>query len=374
MLDADLVARQVPRERKVALCAMARMASERFPGKVILPLAGMPLWWHVMRRMEEAAKLLGVEVAGACIGTGVEPHNDILEQQARQYGYDCVRQDPEPDVVGTFLKVCDVYDVDTLITGGCDSPFAWYEHMPGQARWYWETGWLAQPRWEPKERDPLKTVIPVAGVLGLGRRVDLEAQIRLAKSMDERQCAFLIQSRRPEEYAAGMAGLPPRHMLFDYSQEMYDLWRWWTLEVDNYEDGVMACILYDMFYDDRAHLVDTRAAIKFVDLHPEWHYNAGRGHSKVNQESFAFNDATRDDRWLQYCEHFTAPEDAVKLRCRFCNEFIGYTVRRGGMDRLHRPDGTVVTGDAEITCRKGHFRVWRETVNKAITSGSIVTS
>ena len=362
-MDADLIARQIPRERKLAIVVQARMGSGRFPGKVILPLAGIPLWWHVMQRCEAGAKLCDAEIVGACVATGGEQHNDILETQARQYGYDCVRHNPEKDLCGRILKVFGHYDVDTIVLGNADSPFSWWEHTALSLRWYWETGYFAQPMWTTRQRDPQKTVTQVAGTTGVGRRVDSEQWDRVATNMDERECAFVITQRDPTGDAVRLAApLPPSHMLYDFPQEMYDYWRWWTIEVDNYEDGVQACILYDYFYDPKTKLVDTRNAIKFVDLHPEWHYNKGRAHSAVNAASFAYNAATRDAAWLAYCEQFRVPEGGIRQYCATCNEYIGYTVSRGRMHRLYMPDGSVVTGDAEMACSKGHLRVWNESV------------
>jgi len=88
---SDVLARQIPRAREIAAVVTARVGSDRFPGKVILPLAGHPLWWHVLQRAIAAATTTGAEIVGAGIITSKEPRNDILEAQARQYGVDCIR-------------------------------------------------------------------------------------------------------------------------------------------------------------------------------------------------------------------------------------------------------------------------------------------
>lgn len=364
-----------PRRKALAIVATARMTSDRFPGKVILPLAGMPTWWHLLKRGEMAARATGAEIAGMAIITSKEPNNDILEAQARQYGFDCIRHDPEYDLPGRRLKAMDYYDVDVLIDGSCDSPFSWWEHVPLQIAPLWETGYLATPKWITRKRDPAHIVTYTVGTLGIAQRANLELQRAVAQSANEIECSYLTTRDHPDK--AALLAMPPipRALLFDYPDEMYTLYRWWTVEVDSYEDGVTACVLYDALYNPKTHLVDARDVVRFVDCHPEWHYNRDRSESAVNRQSLATQEATRDAAWLAYCEQYIAPEHAQKLRCKTCGEYLGYVAAaRSGIKELHRPDGSTVTGHAQIMCMGGHTRVWEHTLDRALTSGSLVTA
>ncbi len=60
---------------KILAVIPARMASERFPGKVLAPLCGKPLVWHVFDRTQRASLVSDVVVAAddVCIVEALEP-------------------------------------------------------------------------------------------------------------------------------------------------------------------------------------------------------------------------------------------------------------------------------------------------------------
>jgi hypothetical protein len=350
-----------PRERKVAIMVLARMYSDRLPGKSILPLAGKPLWWHVMQRCEAAVKLMpDVKLAGATLGTSMLTTNDALATSCVKHGYECYRNEPEEDIPGLRLGIMDRYGVDVLIEGSGDSPFSWYEHIPSMMAPIWTTGFPAVMKWTRRDRDPAYMVTQVTGALGYCQRGHVEMHRVLAEAMDEWQAPFWITQRRPH-LAAILGGRPMPPNFVDLPDEYWDLYRWWCLEVDTYPDALTAQVLYSMFYDPATKMVDARASIKYLDLHPEVHYNIVKEHSHVNELSYRVTREGRDKAWLDYCELYGAPAKATKIYCTICNEYMGYVTRSHGADKLHRPDGSVITGNAVLACSRGHAREWHKT-------------
>lgn len=75
----------------------ARMASARYPGKALVPLAGRPLLDVLLERMQGARG-----VAGVALATSVNAENDPLAALAAARGVHVFRG-PEDDVLGRFL-------------------------------------------------------------------------------------------------------------------------------------------------------------------------------------------------------------------------------------------------------------------------------
>ncbi len=93
----------------------ARMGSTRFPGKVLAPLAGMPLLQHIGLRLNACAVLEKVVLA-----TSTLPPDDILAERAPALGFEVIRG-PEDDLLARHLLVLERYapDIMVRITGDC---------------------------------------------------------------------------------------------------------------------------------------------------------------------------------------------------------------------------------------------------------------
>ena len=93
----------------------ARMQSTRLPGKVLLPLAGKPILWHIFSRLTKS-KLID-EV---CISTSTNIIDDKIEKFAHKYGIKIFRGSEE-NIVKRNLYAGKKFSADVIvrITGDC---------------------------------------------------------------------------------------------------------------------------------------------------------------------------------------------------------------------------------------------------------------
>ena len=93
----------------------ARMRSTRLPGKVLLPLEGKPVLWHVFFRLTKS-KLID-EI---CISTSTNPMDDKIEKFAHEYGIKIFRGSEE-NLVKRHLDAGKKFEADVIvrITGDC---------------------------------------------------------------------------------------------------------------------------------------------------------------------------------------------------------------------------------------------------------------
>src|SRR5258707_5203357 len=64
----------------------ARMSSSRLPGKVLMPIAGKPLLWHLVHRLRQCRTVDSIAIA-----TSTDVRDDALEALCAQEGILCVR-------------------------------------------------------------------------------------------------------------------------------------------------------------------------------------------------------------------------------------------------------------------------------------------
>ena len=80
----------------VVAIIQARMSSKRLPGKVLLPLAGVPALNHVVSRIQSCKTINKVVVA-----TSADPSDDVIETYCKEENFDFYR--------GSLLDVLDRY-------------------------------------------------------------------------------------------------------------------------------------------------------------------------------------------------------------------------------------------------------------------------
>jgi spore coat polysaccharide biosynthesis protein SpsF len=98
----------------------ARMGSTRLPGKVMMPLCGKPVLWHVINRVRKARQVDAIIVA-----TTISPEDDAIETICREWGTICFRGDTQ-DVLKRFYDTVEaariksqVFDYIIRITADC---------------------------------------------------------------------------------------------------------------------------------------------------------------------------------------------------------------------------------------------------------------
>lgn len=101
---------------RTVVIAQARMGSSRLPGKVLKPLAGMPVVEHVLRRAK-AAKL----VDRVCLATTHNAVDDPLAEFVAGKGFRVWRGD-ERDVLGRYAMAARGENADIVVRITCDCP------------------------------------------------------------------------------------------------------------------------------------------------------------------------------------------------------------------------------------------------------------
>jgi spore coat polysaccharide biosynthesis protein SpsF len=103
----------------------ARMGSSRLPGKVLKPILGQPMLWHIVQRLRFVSELINVIVA-----TSDQPENDPIRQFCAEENIP-VFSGSENDVLDRFYQAALLYKGDPLlrITGDC--PFVDPEIVSG---------------------------------------------------------------------------------------------------------------------------------------------------------------------------------------------------------------------------------------------------
>ena len=79
----------------------ARMGSTRLPGKVLKPVAGKPLLWHIVHRLKASQFIEQIAIA-----TSTNPRDDAIVEFGRREDVVVVRG-PEDDVLARFARAAE---------------------------------------------------------------------------------------------------------------------------------------------------------------------------------------------------------------------------------------------------------------------------
>jgi spore coat polysaccharide biosynthesis protein SpsF (cytidylyltransferase family)/aryl-alcohol dehydrogenase-like predicted oxidoreductase len=90
--------------RPVVAVIQARMGSSRLPGKVLMPVAGKPLLWHILHRLAQCRTVDRIAIA-----TSTEARDDAIAEFCADAGVVCVR--------GPLQNVLERYRLAALETG-----------------------------------------------------------------------------------------------------------------------------------------------------------------------------------------------------------------------------------------------------------------
>jgi spore coat polysaccharide biosynthesis protein SpsF len=102
---------------RIVAVIQARMGSTRLPGKVLKPIAGQPLLWHIIHRLKASHLIEDVAVA-----TTTSPRDDAIAEFGHAHGITIVRG-PEDDVLARFARAAEVLDADIVVRVSSDAPF-----------------------------------------------------------------------------------------------------------------------------------------------------------------------------------------------------------------------------------------------------------
>src|SRR5690348_6758783 len=116
--DSELIRGASEREHvRVVALVQARMGSDRTPGKVLKPVAGQPLLWHLVHRLKACRLLEDIAVA-----TSSTAADDAIVEWCSAHGVTVVRG-PENDVLAAQARAAEKLDADIIVQASCDAPF-----------------------------------------------------------------------------------------------------------------------------------------------------------------------------------------------------------------------------------------------------------
>ena len=93
------------------------MGSTRLPGKVLKPIAGKPLLWHIVHRLRCCALVEDIAIA-----TSTNPRDDAIVEFGASEDISVVRGS-EDDVLARFARAAEVLDADIIVRVSSDAPF-----------------------------------------------------------------------------------------------------------------------------------------------------------------------------------------------------------------------------------------------------------
>ena len=102
---------------RVVAVIQARMGSTRLPGKVLKPIAGQPLLWHIVHRLKKCHLLEDIAVA-----TTINPADEAIVEWCNANGVIVVRG-PEDDVLARYALAAEKLDADIIVRVSSDAPF-----------------------------------------------------------------------------------------------------------------------------------------------------------------------------------------------------------------------------------------------------------
>jgi spore coat polysaccharide biosynthesis protein SpsF len=102
---------------RVTGLVQARMGSLRLPGKVMLPICGVPLIGHIFDRIEKVSGLCGTVLA-----TTADPRNDAMTDYAHKRGIAVYRERDEEDLVSRLLGAAQLLHADAILKINGDCP------------------------------------------------------------------------------------------------------------------------------------------------------------------------------------------------------------------------------------------------------------
>ena len=209
----------------VAAIVQARMTSTRLSGKVMKPLAGVPL---IVRTVERVARIAGVDRVVVALAEGGE-HDPVA---AALEGHDVsMVRGPEDDVLARTAAAARAVSVDTVMRITSDCPLV----DPGVSAAVLQAYAAGRASGLRYARTAFDAGFPLGfdtEVLAAATLYEAEAR---AVDPYEREHVTPYVWRNPDRYPAIMLSSRPDR-------------RHWRLVVDTLDDYRLACAIYDRLY------------------------------------------------------------------------------------------------------------------------------
>ncbi len=230
-------------EPRVVAIVSARMASSRYPGKALVPLAGRPLLQVLLERIASSPELDSVALA-----TSTSPDNQPLVDIARKLGVPAFQGDDE-DVLRRYVDCARSMGADHVVRVTGDNPLTDLETLEKLVALHLQTG--ADYTYVPGEALLMGILSEVIA------KSALEASWDRGEARHRSELVTLYIKEHPQEFKIRTAALPGGLRRSDY-----------RLTVDEKEDVELMQLLFERLQQP-GRIVTTREAIKLLDREPE---------------------------------------------------------------------------------------------------------
>ena len=236
----------------------ARSSSSRLPGKVLKPLAGQPMIWHIVQRARACAQVDRVVVA-----TSVEPSDEALASFCNDAGIDCHRGSLT-NVLSRYLAVLEQYECPYFVRITGDCPLIHPPFIDRQIE-----ALIAH------DADLVRCDAPSTLLEGQGA-CSTRSLRRVAQASDhpddQEHVGARYYAEHPEAFRTVGLQLPP------HLQDTR-----WRLTVDEAADYQMMATLYEALYEGQP--IPLKAVVDYLQRQPEVAaLNRRVEHSAINQE------------------------------------------------------------------------------------------
>jgi len=247
-------------EPRVVAIVSARMASARYPGKALVPLAGRPLLQVLLERIASSPELDSVALA-----TSTSPDNQPLVDIARKLGVPAFQGDEE-DVLRRYVDCARSMGADHVVRVTGDNPLTDLETLEKLVALHLQTG--ADYTYVPGEALLMGILSEVIA------KSALEASWDRGEARHRSELVTLYIKEHPQEFKIRTAALPGGLRRPHY-----------RLTVDEKEDVELMQLLFERLQQP-GRIVTTREAIKLLDREPELaKLNAHLSHKAHNVRS-----------------------------------------------------------------------------------------
>ncbi|HET7292535.1 MAG TPA: glycosyltransferase family protein [Vicinamibacteria bacterium] len=253
-------------EPRVVAIVSARMASVRFPGKALVPLAGRPLIEVLLERIASSPELDSVALA-----TSTSPDNRPLVDIARKLGIPAFQGDEE-DVLRRYVDCARSMNADHVVRVTGDNPLTDLETLEKLVTLHLESG--ADYTYVPGDALYMGILSEVVA------RTALEASWDRGEARHRSELVTLYIKEHPQEFKIRTVELPGGLRRPHY-----------RLTVDEKEDVELMQRLFERLHLP-GRIVTTREAIELLDEEPELaKLNAHLVHKAHNVRSVALDAA-----------------------------------------------------------------------------------
>ena len=334
----------------------ARMAAERLPGKAMVEYGNPPrpnLAWVVDRYASAGS------ISKVIVSTTTEPDDDVIAEWCSQEGIDCYRG-KTGDVAGCIYEHALNYHPDYILRGTTDCPFVEVSTLDMAidvvVQHKADAGRIAAP--------PNRVAIYGAAEYPYSWRA-VAMMHKYSRGSEREHFGWYLENYRSRFHM--VYPKPPSEFYQTY-------FRPYRLELDTPEDLELVCAIYAELQDGTKpipmwqviHLLDKQPDLASIN---QTIIEKTGPVSSFNADTWREWGADMKEKVVPWDGEWTwlqgRPHKARALWCRNRTCYLGWLERKkihgNWQTRLHRPDGTVVVGDADIPCACGAGLKWRVT-------------